>query len=877
MALEQCNEAIAAAIGRELTDRERRIVSARAGELKRRIDRANGDPVAVTGIMNDFADEVEKNKALIKRTAALNYLAYSKVKGWRQSVQFVKDNPAEAFKAFMRGSLFNFEGSKRSLANLVQREQTSRVETLFADLAKNGLHDYAFSGDDDANINRAWSELKDGLTPSAAQYGANAVKVAQIFDQHLEGLRLDQNKAGAFIGRASDRTFRRSHDANKIAKAGGNDFGSDAAKNAWVDFVTQRLNWERSFEGHFADVSNDARRTILGDLWKDFAANDHWKPGQSHPPVGLGTANYAKRLSHSRQLLFNSPDDELTYFKQFGTGNSIAENVYHNLRGGGRDLALMRQLGPNPEATLNKIVNDWRDDIKENGTVQQLEDFKKMVADERGNTWRLLTEGAGHPADNFVGRFFGAIRGLTNTAAIGMSIFSMPGDMALRARMIAKVAGDSFSKTILSTTARQVLGQGLSAVERKQLFAEIGLRTEAANLPLDPDLVDHAGFGAIAKFNQQVAKLGGHSFWDNRMRLNSLVADGYRHWTFKDRAFDELPEGTQAAFQQFGITSDGWDILRQSEGTRLENGVHVFMPSDIKEMPLERFKSLVASERPSDAQLTRARNDLADNYRNLMGELADRSVSAPSIANQAFARMGEQTFQAGTLKGELWRGALQLKGWALNYMRNHLGDELLGYNTTHKTMGQAIKDVVTGQNNKALWGISRLVASGMVIASVTNMLRDLATGEEPEDPLSEHALKRALARQSLGLYTDFLLQDTRPDASIWERIGRMAGPEIGFATDMANSAIRLIAQHESSDGVTPEKLGRDMKDWFQTIYRATPGTSLFWSKWAMDYLIRDNISEMLNPGYKQRLEQQREKNGRTMLFGASAAAGGGFR
>lgn len=871
MAFDKCNDAIYSAVGRDLDEREKRIVLARAGELKQRIDLANS-PTATEDVLKQFSDEVKFNRVLQKRNTALNYAAFAKAEAWRKNVDFVVKNPADGFRAFMRGDLRNFEGSKNSLTSAVQRESNSRTGAMLADLQKAGLKDYAFSGKDDLNITKAWADIKDGTEADPAKYGANAVAVATIIDKHLEVLRQDQNGAGAWIGRAADRLFRRSHDANKIARAGDNSYGSNASRDAWAQFVGDRMDWSKSFGGDLSEASDNIRQQALHNLWKDFKNNDHYKPGEAIPPVGLGSRNVAKKLSHGRQIMFQRPEDELAYFKQFGTGTSVAENVFHNLSGGGRDLALMRKLGPNPDATLGKITQSWKDDLyHKDSTVSEdeRERFEKVTQDEHDNTWRLLTEGAGHPAENFVGRFASAVRGVANTAALGSSVFSLPGDLALHARLIHQMTGESFGKNLVQATTDMFSGTGISKAERQQLFAELGLRTEGVNLPLDPNDADNAGFGRIAKFNQQVMSTTGHAWWDNKFRLNALVASGFRHWSQRGLEFEQLSAAQQNSFKQFGIDKAGWDVIRKSEGTSVGGDRNIIMPSDMDKMSLSTFKELTKAKNPTDPQLERVRDTLQDNYRNYMGELADRSTSSPSIANKAVMGMGYKGREEGTVAGELYRGAFQLKGWAVNYMRNHLGAELYGYDNQPKSMGQAMADVLKGNNPRGAMGLAKVISSGAAIAMVTNMIRDAAGGKSPENPMSPHGIMRALARQSLGVYSDFLLQDTKPDASFWDRIGHLAGPEYDVVSDVSDAGYKLAGQLNSQSGVTPEKLGADEREWFQDVYRRVPGTSLFWTKGVMDYAILNNISEALNPGYQQRLMDNAAKKSQHYLLGGA--------
>lgn len=876
MALDKCNEAVTAAIGRELSKREKGIVSRRASDLKRKIDLANNDPGQVDDILKGFADDVAMQSALTKRTAALNYAAFAKEKARWDNTPFYQKYPAEAWKALMRGSLRNFAGAKDSLAQRAFHESTARAGALQADLEKLGLTNYAFDGKDDLNIVKAMWDLRNDTPPDPAKYGKNAVAVAQILDKHQEALRQDHNAAGAFIARNSDRLYRRTHDANRIAKAGDNQWGSDASRDVWTKFVGDRMDWDRAFDGNLADAPDSERNGVLDQVWKDFSAEKHIS--ENKPQVSVGQKNFGKKLSNHRQMVFNGPADDLAYQQQYGTGASVTENVFNNLKGGGRDLALMQRLGPNPEYTLRKLANDQSLRL-ESAPPKTRKAFEKTVNDEFANTWRLLTENtAGHPEGGNVARFLSTIRQVTSTAAVGMSVFALPGDLALKASRMAQMTGDGVAKSLASTIKDQLSPTGLSKAEHYRLMAEHGIRIEGAHMPLDPDLADHIGFGAIAKFNKLMMRVTPHAYWDNGVRVRSLVADGYRYWTMKDKAYADLDEPVRDTFAQFGITDKGWDVIRKSDGTQLDNDKQVFEAANIRTLPLENFKDLVGGENPSDAQLSRARDELTSQYRNLMGEKADRDVSAPSISNRAMMGLGYQGREGGTVAGELYRGALQLKGWVMNYMANHLGRELHGYSTEYRTTGQALVDMVRvwdkeNFNPKALSGMARLVAAGVPIAYASNALRNLATGKEPgawDDP---HTWQKAFARQSLGIYSDMLLQDTRPDASIYDRLGDMLGPELGLYGDMANSAINLSAQIRSDGGVTPEKLGKDEAGWFQDVYRRVPGTQLFWTKFAMDYMVMNNLSEMLNPGYQQRLMDRQQKNGTPMIWGAGPQTG----
>jgi hypothetical protein len=420
-------------------------------------------------------------------------------------------------------------------------------------------------------------------------------------------------------------------------------------------------------------------------------------------------------------------------------------------------------------------------------------------------------------------------------------------------------------------------GIGLDVKAQRDLAAEAGIRLESAHMPLDPNQSAHVGFNALSKFNQQVMKMSGHSWWSNRVRTNSLAADAFRYANHLDKGMADLPEGMQRALRQFGIDDKGWEVLRTVKPSDLGNGMKGLVTSDILDHDESNFASLARGD--TKAAMQRARADLAASYRNLMGEMADRSTSAPSIANQAVMQMGR--VPAHTFLGEVMRGALQLKGFAFNYMRNHIGRELYGYSENKMGFGEAMATMLKGSTpggRSARAGLAKLIATGVAFGYMSNTLRDVAVGKTVEDPTGEHwkdAMGRAITRQSLGLYSDFLMSALNPEtgqnSSLFDKLGDLTGPEFGFANDLYTNL------HALEGHVAKAAEGRDQTDnfykdaqrTFGTLYRNTPGTSLFWTKYALDYMVLNNVSEELNPGYQQRLQSRMAKDrGQSYLLGA---------
>lgn len=888
MALDACNSAIAAAIGRELTDREKGAVSRRALELKRKIDLAGNDPLAIESVLGEFGKDIATQRAIQRRQAAINFRVGREKDAYRQSVDFAKAVPAEVAKGLFVQSQKNYFGAKASLGTAVGREVYARTSAFNADLMKAGLHDYAFKGNDDRNIWLARQALNDPKADPAAlvkQYGKDAVGVAQIIEKHQEAGRMEQNLAGAWINRNPDYVTQQTSHPYRLARAGENRFGSDESFQAWAKDMGN-LDWDKAFSGDLANADDARRMGRLRSVWNQFVASKHlsW---EDHGSFGTGQANIARAASKDRELVFKSPEDSYNYWSKYGMPGSLAESAWHDLSSAGRNIAIMREWGPNAKANIGKFFDRWMKELNTNGDT---EGMRKLALAQRKVTDQYLptlTDSIGHPDSNFVSHYLSIARQTLLTAKIGASLPSMIGDLVLKAsyaqRFGSRSTGNFLGELARSTGA---MFHEVSGADKQTLAKEFGIRLQNSLTPLGMEYHELAGTGKIAKFNQLVMKASGHSWGSNAIRTDTLNAEGFRTWTMRDKAFDQLPVGRRDLFSQFGIDDKMWDIIRRSEPLELERGTQVFSPSKIRDMDAGEFKSVAAGE--SDAQLKRARDLVADRYRNMMGELADTATSEPNRNMRTI--LNGPIASAQPWQQELYRGFFVLKGFLANYMRNHLGGVMMGQDADPNNVGfaKALWRLMTFRGQGSSYKMmGSLVAGGIGMGYIRNALGDLASGKTPLDPTDFNspdgnilnsagatAMKRAMLFQSFGLATDFILgSGSKPDADVWEKIGGLSGPELETAGDIVDFATRAavhLGERGSKKGYTNDDFlrdfGKDSSGLANTAYHSVPGNNLLWTKWATDYFILDNMMEMMNPGYKDRLQQRMSNQGQTFLL-----------
>lgn len=871
-----CEPEISKALGREPTPRELGRIKREALRLKDMADINRKDPLALEALWGRFKDTRQAQALVARRAAARNYAAGQRLREWRKSVPFLAKNPAEGLKALTHGSLSDFHGARDNVLQKVQHDVEARVGAYWNELEFEGVAEYVKSPESYDAVGEAIFDLKHHTDVGVVtkKHGAAAAKAARILIKHDEAARVDLNREGAAINDNPARIASRVIDPNRVAKAGGAKWGQGYA--AWKADA-EKMDWEKSFDGEFLNETAAEREKLLKRVYDNDISGAHpdfSEDGSSG--FGRGTG-IAKKSSHSRDIIFKNAADEISYMKKYSRGENLAEAVWYGLQSAGRDVQIMRKFGPNPKQTWNKLVSDWLDDIRHDESIPAAERPARMkaLADENTkqlrNIWPSIVDETGHPGDNLLAKFIAFSRGgALISARLGLSGITTVGDVPLRMKY-ARYWGEESAKNSVTEGTRHVIRtfMQLPEKERKQVAAEWGFRFQTINRPMGLTPEDEFGLGFLARFSQHTMKWGSHSFLNNGQHVGAAVADGARFASYADSAHADLNPGTQRALRQFGIGEKDWEILRQQTPEEYQ-GTKVFQPGNVREMPVEKFRS-IAPDNASEEQLFRARELLADKFRNMLGEMATNFSSESSLSNRAIITMGTKR---GTALGETLRSGMALKSWVIKYMREGIAGELHGYDQLERLpFGKALWSTLTSKGGGRA-GLASLITSGLVAGYAWAALHDIAVGKTPVNPVGEHgweAFFRAFAFQGLGLITDFTLAEERANTdmpiSTSDRIIDILGPGLGTIVDfmdLAQSTARQIAS-----GTFHKNRGKDAQRLFSTIYHNIPGNNLYWAKYALDYLVVNNISNMLNPGYAKRLEARAKQRGQHYLFGAA--------
>jgi hypothetical protein len=407
MAFENCIGEIVAAGGGKVDEKEAEQILSRVFDRAMRYERKDGlgRAEATLKAARELGDEGRIAAAFARRDAAINAL--------RRDALDARVTPGQE-QAAVRGVLSGIEGKGRSLAASIDAEAHANSGRLIggvvADLRNAGLLQAVLRRNKtfERDIGREMWRLED---PTAGAPTGNkfAEQVAEILHRWQETARLGENEAGARIGKEEHYVTRQSHDLEKIRAAG---------YQAWRDAILPKLD-ERTFEGR------DDREQFLKNVYANLASGNH--EVSSGKAGFIGPANLGKKLSEERVLHFKDADSWLEYNERFGRGN-VVDSVLKGLESAGRNTALMRTLGTNPQNMFDGWVGSLADAAKERGDFATSDALRSK---QNQKILDVLTRKSELPANMTIAQAGRWIRQAESLAKLGGVVLSSLPDIAV--------------------------------------------------------------------------------------------------------------------------------------------------------------------------------------------------------------------------------------------------------------------------------------------------------------------------------------------------------------------------------------------------------------------------------------------------------------
>ena len=669
-------------------------------------------------------------------------------------------------------------------------------------------------------------ELKKAMKGEIVEVGM-VKEIAQILKNSQAEWRQRLNDLGANIGELDDWITKTTHNTEKMGNASKLSKIVGDNRIAWREYIRGRLDLPRTFAGVTDPMKIDE---ILDGIYDSLMANDHLKHGGTNSIYG--SRNIGNRLNASRVLHFKDAEARHQYDRMFGEP-SLKESVLENLSNSSRNIALMQELGVNPQATFEKVLALLRKKYKSENPelVRNLnfENFKNEFAEIDGSI-----NGVGNTTLAKVGM---TIRALQSMGKLGFAAVTSIGDLA----------------QYMSTTNFQ--GRGFLSGFREAINSLFKTQDQAAMSVLSVTSNSVAGsfqankygasmdtWGTMGKLQNMFFKYNSLNRWISSLKSGMTVGLAHHYGMLADTKFLDLSARERNLITLYGIDEGKWNMLRSIKTLDVETRRYL-TAEGVNEISDNAIKSYVG-RKISQREIRNFKKDLEMTWRNVLVDQAMHGTPEPDAAVRAFMNQGQKK---GTGAGEGLRFIGQFKSFPMTIWKKIIGREMKSYG----------KEVLEETPFARVTGLTSLMLLSTVFGYIAMSAKDILRGRSPRDPEKTDVLIQALIQGGgLGIYGDFIVGELQNEYG-GGTFDSLLGPTAGDITKMV-SMVKSIMEGDAL------KTGKK----FQLFAEGNiPFLNMYYSKAAYDYIIGYQIKEFLDPGFFARMENKhQEKRGQSYFL-----------
>lgn len=393
------------------------------------------------------------------------------------------------------------DGPARGLLSLLIQDKADRGRTLSVEDRARGISRATYSQIADlierhatrlfSNIDRAPEaralvrELFDEDTTNTFEHDSwiskEAKAAAAAFRQVADALRERFNLAGGDIGQLDNWNIPMSHSQERVRS-----FGAER----WVERVLPLLDRDRYTNIDGSRMSTTDVKALLHASWETISSG-----GMNDVEFGpvRGRGMIANRHREHRILHFKNADAWWNYHQQF-SDKTVLGIITAHINGLSRDIALIEQLGPNPQHAFRQLLGEVRLGGATGGETRHLE-----------NVWAHLSGEASRVEWQTLARFGQGVRNLQSAAKLGGgAVLSSVTDFA-STFVTGHFNGLPFMRHLSNTL------QALNPLSRDdlRLAHRAGLGLDALLGELNRWADDSMGGGWSAKLASKVLRLSG--------------------------------------------------------------------------------------------------------------------------------------------------------------------------------------------------------------------------------------------------------------------------------------------------------------------------------------------------------------------------------
>lgn len=733
------------------------------------------------------AGKAKTAQQIIKETAALENAATHK-SGARQG--------ALATFVIGRGGE-SAEGAARAMEGILEAKFTQGI--LFLEPKGLGLKPDTVSARSFVREHYQAGSTGDALSGAAAKawketddYG---VKVRQAEGSNIKPLE------GGYLPQPSNPV--------KIKRMGREAYIA-ARMRDWETGHTELPDFETGFP-----ITDRARaQEIIEESWESISTD-----GLNKMEIGKG-GGYKLANAHSERRVFHYTSAEawMDAAERYGYGTgSLFDGLMTHIKEVSREYGLLRILGPNPDQTARKLID------------QAVKDGKRMHGGLVGTRAHLeavydqITGRAASPENEGLARAGRTLAAGLRSAQLGSAMLSALGDAATTLKT-ADFNGLSKTK-VLKRYLETATSQGREQAMR------IGLGAEISSAVGRMSFRDGLEFGTAAlasRFSDATMKLSllqPHTRMARQAIGWELLAD-LAHQANRD--FDQLAGRTLRAFERAGITKADWNLMKAA-GVRSESGVPMMSP---------------------EALAKSAEGEGINTAVRLMA-LVQREMDMAAPVGGAFERaLLQHNLRPGGLVFEfLARPFATYKMYPVSIITHH-----------------GFRMASTWAEEGAVAGMlyASLALTMTAVGAVAMQAKNVSQGKDPQSMQGWKFWAQAFAQGGgAGIFGDFLWSGVNRADQGW--LQTLMGPQWGLVNDI----VKLTGGNFKALGDDKDThAGREAAN---MLRRYTPGTSLWYTRLALDRMLWDSVQKELDPDYSQafrRIEQRARKEFSTEFWWA---------
>lgn len=509
----------------------------------------------------------------------------------------------------------------------------------------------------------------------------------------LEDMRLMFNEAGGITPKLENWGLPHSHNRRAVSKAGF---------DRWRAEIGEKIDWTRVQDpltglpmqrDGMAPPSGEVQDAFLREVYNNIAFTKESREavyGRTQ-----GAAKYKQHAEH-RVLHFKTADDWIAYNRQFGSGDPFASLMGHVHRQA-RDIAMMREFGPNPALGADYRSQLWKNKARGNEALTRKVESDSSVALRE---FRVINGGRMPESymQDWMATFFSSTRHVLTSAFLDRAVIASISDVNTM-----RLAAQSIGMNPANTLSRHVklLTSGMS-------------RAEAARAGWVADTLSDAGT-TMARFQQEVppAEIA------ERLASGAMRIQGLSHWTDMGRvAFQQEMGGLMASqagkkladvdptlqklLRRAGVTEEQWaDFTHPDNLFKAGNGATFASPFWWRE---------------STKMDARAADDLFDKIQGMVEEQLEYAVPTSSVLAQAWTNPAAFDLPPGSIPYEVMKSATMFKSFTMTFSVNQY----------RRIMSQP---TIPGRIGYAM----NLAGGSAIMGALALQIGDIAMGRDPQD------------------------------------------------------------------------------------------------------------------------------------------------